>query len=967
MADANFLCLLLLLSHLTLGFSARTSASLLFVSPLRSASNTSAFSSNDLRDAFLALAIAARHVNARSNVVVKEAASLPRPFQLNVSFLQTSFSPLLIARDILSWSQPPDAIVANLDTFELEAACSLTAPSGLSVMSYSAKLKSFADKALFPFLSRTSLTLEFDALAAATILKQYAFSSILALYQDSPEGNEFAAGLKLLQEPGVMVEALPVSLPPDASLMASIASSPASVILLYSSSSDLLELLLALADAHQLLSDRTWVLAGEVDPEVLVGGMKNPPAARQLLAGWLWIREAPLTGREGLMLKMWEDANASAAAVGLEPSFSSSPSILAAFAYDAVWAMAFGLAGSTGGGRELADETRKREFAGLTGEVRFVNQTGDRALLGFDFEVGQLLVSSSGLLIYEVVATWSVTRGLLKTKDVFPPAPGSTEDAQTPPPLVPAPRGTSLSKTLLLVIIIVPSLLFLLTCCCCGAIFVYWRRSQLEEELDSELKRAMAEVREALRIRAEDGFFLARERSLLVRSWRRRKVEGTLSLSQLVAISSLFCMRDFDPRAVDLLGTFLRDVDARSRSREQEESWGNMDLAKPLTEEGSRMLLLLHLIVNVCVKLLDPTHSFSIWMDLPDKEEGQRLGGGDGRGSGRRTKGALSNLVDDDFEFRFQYFREKLLQLRMWRDYPRMFALLQEELKEHMDYLAASCTSRYHDMQSLPHGLKLVALPEISWGPAGIHTQDHSEVGAIRVDEAAREEMRYQQESQLGRQVEGGHVLEEDLFLSQLHSRANLLDQEFQRRVFELVASHASASPSLQHHSHLASGSSSAGSRSGIFVDCDFEDGRSVVEVCSAPVKRKERMREKLEDYAEDGKTWPLTRHILDPVRSSIVCEGPSQMLEVLGWVTGSSSMHPLMPLVRVKNKFAVEEVEDGYRDIQVCVVFSSSSSSLRIIGEIQIHDRKIHDQKVKMQMHKLYKIRRTDSPDGVK
>ena len=41
-------------------------------------------------------------------------------------------------------------------------------------------------------------------------------------------------------------------------------------------------------------------------------------------------------------------------------------------------------------------------------------------------------------------------------------------------------------------------------------------------------------------------------------------------------------------------------------------------------------------------------------------------------------------------------------------------------------------------------------------------------------------------------------------------------------------------------------------------------------------------MREKLAEYKADGAEWPLTACILDPIRSSLVCSGPSQMLEVI-------------------------------------------------------------------------------------
>ncbi len=41
-------------------------------------------------------------------------------------------------------------------------------------------------------------------------------------------------------------------------------------------------------------------------------------------------------------------------------------------------------------------------------------------------------------------------------------------------------------------------------------------------------------------------------------------------------------------------------------------------------------------------------------------------------------------------------------------------------------------------------------------------------------------------------------------------------------------------------------------------------------------------MREKLSEYAAEGAAWPLTASILDPVRLSVICDGPQQILEVV-------------------------------------------------------------------------------------
>jgi hypothetical protein len=76
---------------------------------------------------------------------------------------------------------------------------------------------------------------------------------------------------------------------------------------------------------------------------------------------------------------------------------------------------------------------------------------------------------------------------------------------------------------------------------------------------------------------------------------------------------------------------------------------------------------------------------------------------------------------------------------------------------------------------------------------------------------------------------------------------------------------------------------------------CRFLEGSGLVAVHSAPVKSVERMREKLLEYARAGDPWagwPLTANILDPIRASIVCNGPSQLLQV-----EPPAPHPTLPV----------------------------------------------------------------------
>jgi len=147
-------------------------------------------------------------------------------------------------------------------------------------------------------------------------------------------------------------------------------------------------------------------------------------------------------------------------------------------------------------------------------------------------------------------------------------------------------------------------------------------------------------------------------------------------------------------------------------------------------------------------------------------------------------------------------------------------------------------------------------------------------------------------------------------------------------------------------------------------------------EVHPAPIKTTARMREKLAKYAppDPRGTWPLSANILDPVRTSIVCSGgPAQILEVANWIvagsgataSGQTSLKSCAQLtvIRTKNRFSQprDQVPDGYRDIKLFVAFRGGCG-LGIIGEIQIHDSTLHD--LKLQMHKLYKVKRAKSAD---
>ena len=74
--------------------------------------------------------------------------------------------------------------------------------------------------------------------------------------------------------------------------------------------------------------------------------------------------------------------------------------------------------------------------------------------------------------------------------------------------------------------------------------------------------------------------------------------------------------------------------------------------------------------------------------------------------------------------------------------------------------------------------------------------------------------------------------------------------------------------------------------------------------------------------------------------------------MQVLSWFQNrdSEASSPRLTLCRIKNKFSFDrsEVIGGYRDVMCCVIFEHTNG-LKIICEIQIHDKVLHDLKSKV------------------
>lgn len=166
------------------------------------------------------------------------------------------------------------------------------------------------------------------------------------------------------------------------------------------------------------------------------------------------------------------------------------------------------------------------------------------------------------------------------------------------------------------------------------------------------------------------------------------------------------------------------------------------------------------------------------------------------------------------------------------------------------------------------------------------------------------------------------------VYIAQLHRRAVLLDRRFKDKVIEAFNFDASESycdkpsprPTVVHEpaadapavyeSSDPSGreetfchesrSQTSMSVSGMRPVAFMRQGKVThAELVCANVKRPDRMREKLARYEPPypGSQWPLTAHITDPVRLSVVCQGPSDVMQVSS-ISLLSCCNPLLRLL---------------------------------------------------------------------
>ena len=238
-------------------------------------------------------------------------------------------------------------------------------------------------------------------------------------------------------------------------------------------------------------------------------------------------------------------------------------------------------------------------------------------------------------------------------------------------------------------------------------------------------------------------------------------------------------------------------------------------------------------------------------------------------------------------------------------------------------------------------------------------------------------------ERELSMSIDSNFTLleDEDIFVTQLFRRAKFVNDAFQAGIKETLLQHQVLSTSRSDlslacdsdaHSHFEAndfhveivfaGKSWQSSQDSFpclrdasdhmmeeRIKCQFKSHSAYIDLFPAPVKTIARMREKVAEYALNCDVWPYSANILDPVRASIVCDGPNEILETFAWFESRDSATGLR-LCRMKNKFAFknEELVGGYRDLMASFIFEGVGN-LNVIGEIQFHDRALHYLKRKV------------------
>ena len=83
----------------------------------------------------------------------------------------------------------------------------------------------------------------------------------------------------------------------------------------------------------------------------------------------------------------------------------------------------------------------------------------------------------------------------------------------------------------------------------------------------------------------------------------------------------------------------------------------------------------------------------------------------------------------------------------------------------------------------------------------------------------------------------------------------------------------------------------------------------------------------------QDGFKWPRAACILDPLRATVTCDNPSDLLDAIDIMQASDTLE----VVRIKNKYRTD-VDEGVRNVLTNVIYRQRNGAL--ICEVQVREQ---------------------------
>jgi ABC-type branched-subunit amino acid transport system substrate-binding protein len=235
------------------------------------------------------------------------------------------------------------------------------------------------------------------------IMVSFGWSRCAVLYSDSEYGNSFAADFQQYAAASGITVALSQKfadndVPSVIKGTAAIRDSGARIVLFLAQGARNFEAALFGGEAAGIVGtdDYQWIsseISGSAGVEAFLAATADPPRARRLLRGALTLSIDALYGDKR---RRFEAAYARADPQAVRDplvrmpraGFAPPRTAYDAFAYDAVWATALGLARARADRADLLPALRAVSFYGASGAVAFDPATGDRAAAGLQARHG---------------------------------------------------------------------------------------------------------------------------------------------------------------------------------------------------------------------------------------------------------------------------------------------------------------------------------------------------------------------------------------------------------------------------------------------------------------------------------------------------------------------------------------------------------------------------------------------------